>query len=262
MLSKNLEERQAEMKKRVEARKAERQLILKDRPKCISCKKRQARVATPTKAASPFCSRCSGIGLENQLRDTLPGVVTKPQYQVFSTLNGGSTIFAEKPTLEEALKVFNENSNRGLFGIRYPDGSWHKWETKKEEDEDAILEVEPEPEPETHREVLQDLTDKKVYARKQVASMLGISCNTISRWERKGKVPQPRRTIHNNQCLYTEENIQAIKEYKEREYIPPTDIMSQTGAAALPRVIKRTPKSNKRMERVVAGRVGSLGKFF
>jgi hypothetical protein len=97
----------------------------------------------------------------------------------------------------------------------------------------------------------------KYYTRAQVAELLKISCTTISRWEKKGRVPAPKRTVHNNQCLYTEDNIKALKAYRDAEYTPSSST-SSTGVASLPRAIKKAMpvKLNKRMERVVASRFG------
>lgn len=213
-----LAERQEAMRQRMARRAAEREQALRNRELCISCKHRQAKIG------SAFCSRCSGIKLQNQLRDTLPGL-SEPV----------GTVKAEIPTPTQGLPLEEDNN---------------------------ILEVEEEKvatPKESKEEIQQAIADKEIFTRKEVADMLGISRGTISKWEKKGKVPAPRRTVHNNQCLYTRENIEAIKEYKDREYIPQFNLTPKDSAAAIPKVMKSTFKQNRRAERAILGRIGKLG---
>lgn len=98
------------------------------------------------------------------------------------------------------------------------------------------------------------------YTRAQVVRMLGISVTTLSRWEKKGLTPPPYRVAHNNQCRYTDEMIATIKEYMTREYIPPPSQVHPGTPLALATSVKKTVKINRRLERAVASRLGSLGR--
>lgn len=57
----------------------------------------------------------------------------------------------------------------------------------------------------------------KRYTRKEVAKELGVAPNTIYLWEKKGKVPAPRKLVHNNQLIYTDEHIAAYREFLNAE---------------------------------------------
>jgi transcriptional regulator with XRE-family HTH domain len=99
------------------------------------------------------------------------------------------------------------------------------------------------------------------YTRAQIAEIVGVSCTTLNRWEKKGRTPQPIRTTHNNQVLYTEEMLKAIIEYKNAEYVPPpVASIPGTPEAMSPRTVNKSVKINKRMERAVARSISSIGR--
>ena len=57
---------------------------------------------------------------------------SKGTYDLFVTQGQGSGPNPDLTfdTLEEALQHVEEHKGEASFGIRYPDGSWHKWEEK------------------------------------------------------------------------------------------------------------------------------------
>lgn len=46
---------------------------------------------------------------------------------------------------------------------------------------------------------------------RQVAQILGVSLNTIYRWLKAGKIPEPYRNPENNYRIWTSEDIQQIR---------------------------------------------------
>lgn len=104
--------------------------------------------------------------------------------------------------------------------------------------------------------VLDEIKDG--YSRAQVAEMIGVSCTTLCRWEKKGKIPQPKRLVHSNACIYSEEIVAAAREYKNQSYVPPSiPAVPGTPDARLPFAAKKTLKVNRKLERVVATRIGT-----
>ena len=55
-------------------------------------------------------------------------------------------------------------------------------------------------------------TGKRVYSRKEVATMCGVSAQTIRLWEDAGKIPASTRD-ENDYRYWDEENVELIKEY-------------------------------------------------
>jgi hypothetical protein len=62
------------------------------------------------------------------------------------------------------------------------------------------------------------------YTRKQAAARLAelgfpVSPNTLWRWENSEppKYEPPKRVVHNRQCVYTDETIQNILQFMQRE---------------------------------------------
>lgn len=55
-------------------------------------------------------------------------------------------------------------------------------------------------------------TGKRVYSRKEVASLCGVSTQTIRLWEDAGKIPSSVRD-ENDYRYWTEEELDKIKEY-------------------------------------------------
>lgn len=55
-------------------------------------------------------------------------------------------------------------------------------------------------------------TGKRVYSRKEVASLCGVSTQTIRLWEDAGKIPSSVRD-ENDYRYWTEEELDLIKEF-------------------------------------------------
>jgi predicted site-specific integrase-resolvase len=54
------------------------------------------------------------------------------------------------------------------------------------------------------------------YSMKQAATKIGVHKLTLCRWEREGKIPPAKRFARKNERVYTDEDIQAICEWKDR----------------------------------------------
>jgi excisionase family DNA binding protein len=54
------------------------------------------------------------------------------------------------------------------------------------------------------------------YSMKQAATALGVHKLTLYRWEREGKIPPAKRFARKNERVYTDEDIQAIREWKDK----------------------------------------------
>ena len=55
-------------------------------------------------------------------------------------------------------------------------------------------------------------TGKRVYSRKEIASLCGVSTQTIRLWEDAGKIPSSVRD-ENDYRYWSEEDLDCIKEY-------------------------------------------------
>lgn len=55
-------------------------------------------------------------------------------------------------------------------------------------------------------------TGKRVFSRKEVATLVGVSTQTIRLWEDAGIIPAPSRD-ENDYRYWVEEDIEKIKEY-------------------------------------------------
>jgi hypothetical protein len=60
--------------------------------------------------------------------------------------------------------------------------------------------------------------------------------------------------------LYTDELIEAAREYMSQEYVPQTMGIPKTAGGRLLMAAKKTVKINKRAESAVASRLGTLGR--
>ena len=49
----------------------------------------------------------------------------------------------------------------------------------------------------------------------QVAALLGVDKMTIYRWEKYGKVPPPKRLKRTNKRLYTREDVERLRRYRD-----------------------------------------------
>lgn len=219
-----LEEKQAEMKRRHLAAKQQQNLEKaqafvpvahpESRTICISCKHRVARIG------EVFCSRCTGKGLQNDLRSTLPpSMLPVPKVTTFSTGDQNES---------------GSNNNNTKFVESRSDSSSESNLTSNQESN---------------------------YTRSQVADILGISPTTLCRWERKGKIPQPKRIAHSNQCIYSQTLFEIAKEYMSKEYIPPPVAVDPANPSTrLQMASKKSVKINKRAESAVASRIGNFGR--
>lgn len=55
----------------------------------------------------------------------------------------------------------------------------------------------------------------ETFTRAQVASQLELSEQTIYRWEKDGKVTGPRRQLRTKKCLYTSEDVDRLRTYRD-----------------------------------------------
>lgn len=53
------------------------------------------------------------------------------------------------------------------------------------------------------------------YSMGMAAKALGVSKETLYRWEKQGKIPPAKRVARNNQRVYTPEDILKIREFKD-----------------------------------------------
>lgn len=54
------------------------------------------------------------------------------------------------------------------------------------------------------------------YTLTQVAEMVSIHKQTIYRWEKAGRIPQVKRLARTKERIYTDEDVEKIKEYRDR----------------------------------------------
>jgi DNA-binding transcriptional MerR regulator len=214
-----------------------------DQPLCTSCNRRRARVG------STLCSRCSFTEMERSLRDTLPGMESeKDGHETSVTVSNVSTTSSEQ---QEEVEEFcpkcgsDDYAEKGTILTGDPDfpmpvecdHEWHKQEY-----------------PHYNTLEYQSIAPgTKTYSRRDLSDMFNVSPSTISRWERKGKIPQPVRIVHSNQYIYTEVHVDAIKSYislVDQCSRNPSSPLSQAG-----RSVSRKSFS-KMAERAVASRVG------
>lgn len=62
----------------------------------------------------------------------------------------------------------------------------------------------------------------EVLSLPQVAALLGVDKMTIYRWEKQGKVPAPKRLQRTNKRLYTMEDVDRLKRYRDAVVDPGT----------------------------------------
>lgn len=60
------------------------------------------------------------------------------------------------------------------------------------------------------------------YSMGEAAKRLGVHKLTLYRWEKQGKIPPARRFARKNERVYSDQEIQAIREWKDR-IIDPTE---------------------------------------
>lgn len=206
---------------------------------CKSCNRRQARFG------STLCSRCSFHELENKLRDTLPGMET-------DDASGGTAAVVD--TTDSLIAEVDEEQFCPTCGSDDPD------EKKMIKTGDPDFPMTVECSNHWHDEEHRPKTDfvkipegVNTYTRRQLSDMLDVSPSTISRWERKGKIPPPIRIVHSNQYIYTDKHVEEAKKYQalvEEFRSTPASPLSQAGRTM------NSSKFSRRVEKVVASRIG------
>lgn len=194
-----------------------------NKPLCSHCKRRVCR------KGSALCSRCTGTGIQTELRDALPGmevqkheVIKFPVVEVTSVEVNGQQI---------------PNENLEFDNISQQDATV-----------DYIASLDP---------------TGKYYTRRQVAQILGVSTTSICRWEQKGKTPQPMKVVRTGQLFYSEEHLEKLKEFMNTVVIvqhqprPETPENQQHDAAKF--VAKKTFKLNRGIEKAVSLQLGRGG---
>jgi excisionase family DNA binding protein len=58
----------------------------------------------------------------------------------------------------------------------------------------------------------------KSYSTAEVAKLVGVHKNTLLRWLYSREVPEPAQTIGNDFRVWTEQELEAVKAYKEQNY--------------------------------------------
>lgn len=58
------------------------------------------------------------------------------------------------------------------------------------------------------------------YGMKEAADQLGVHKLTLYRWERQGKIAAPKRFARNNARVYSDEDIEKIRDWKDRTIDP------------------------------------------
>ena len=160
---------------------------------CIACNRRVARID------DVFCSRCSGRGLAEKLRDPLPG----------------------QEISEEVKEVHPSSLHAPTFKEELMEGD-------------------------------------RPLSRRDVSRLLGVSPTTIGRWERKGYVSPAKRYPYSNQCLYTHEQVNEIKQFMMQNYVAQeARIESQENAPREKGSRPRPTSINRRLERMVARSLNS-----
>ena len=64
--------------------------------------------------------------------------------------------------------------------------------------------------------IIKSVISKKFYSAKETAEVLGISKQTLVRYEKKGFFPKPRRNMLNHWREYVSEDIQKLKKIMGR----------------------------------------------
>lgn len=100
---------------------------------------------------------------------------------------------------------------------------------------------------------LEVLANQEQFSRRDVSKIIGVSSTTIGRWEAKGLIPAAKRFAFSNQCLYTKDQVEQIKQFKKQMYA----IREANTPAEHVERIKLNPKLragsvSKKLERLVA----------
>lgn len=200
---------------------------------CSHCQRRVCR------RGSTLCSRCTGKTIQQELRSVLPGMEVKKE---------------ELPLRQTNWKAKRApNSDYIYAGVQ--EGMRAATSTPEYVDQE-------------HTGSFALTPGVKVYTRREVATLLGVSPTSICRWEQKGKTPPPVKIVRTGQLIYTEEHLTKLKEFMSQVVIVHHEpkLVSTEGQQEVAAKIttKKVFKLHKGIERVVASRLGrmsGLGKL-
>ena len=245
-------------------------------PLCSHCHRRVCR------RGSALCSRCTGKGIQQELRDALPGIQIEKNVPIpvdrvevkshwkaqrnpnsdyiYAGVQEGQRSATESPTIEinghKGIHCWMpEHGNCVVIMLGYSSDAdiaafgngWHCRERIVTPNEPQVL-IDP---------------NQKYYTRKEVSNILGVSPTSICRWEQKGKTPPPIKIVRTGQLLYSEEHLQKMKEFMNTIVIvqhqprPETPQNQQQDAAKF--VAKKTFKLNRSIEKAVSIQLGRGG---
>jgi len=60
------------------------------------------------------------------------------------------------------------------------------------------------------------------FTMSQAAKELGVAKSTLYRWEKAKKIAAPKRLARTNERIYTKEDIEKIREWKDKTVEPPS----------------------------------------
>ena len=109
-------------------------------------------------------------------------------------------------------------------------------------------------------DALQVLSGVEQFSRRDVAKLIGVSPTSISRWEAKGLIPAAKRFAFSNQCLYTREQVEQIRAFKEQQYV----VRDAGKPAERIERVKLNPRlragsASKSLEKLVARQMSGMG---
>jgi MerR-like DNA binding protein len=257
-MRKNLAQLQEEMK----AKQHTTHEPVEERPACANCVIVGRKPPRLARRGSTLCSRCTYKAVQNQLRDTLPGMRVEEE-QVEDEVGEEvveRTIVQPSVSVLECDEVDEESEDVDYASAKE---ALRKFSEEQEGLQEGVQEEEEIEEIEEVEEIVEqeEIPQGSHYTRKQVSRMVGVSPTTICRWEAKGATPLPKRFAHNNQLIYTDEIVAAIKEYANQVvdgFAAPSTVRTPQELAAKG-VGKKTFKINKRLEKVVSLRINQTG---
>jgi hypothetical protein len=239
-MGKSLQERQEEMKQRIHLKKSS-PILIDNSVKCINDCGRIAR------KGSMLCSRCTQEALTNKLRDTLPGIVIPEKSE--EVMPSDSLSRLHMPSMQGEENSVKEGDH-GASSELTSDGKVEEEQKESVETTDDTNENPP---------LFSQSSSGPTFTRRQVCQMFNIRPGTLSRWEKKGKVILPIKLVHNNQYVYTEANIESIKKFLTQQVDLTQTIQEKASTIDQAAKTKSAFRLNKRVERVVTSKLGSLG---
>lgn len=210
---------------------------------------------------SSLCSRCTMKGVENQLRDTLPGMKFEEAEQIVKNTN--SMLEQRKDDL--IVPEFASEEEKQTWWQEHHDKVEEEFRRKVSLVEEHLDVNPPGLEFGTEVQYSTPQPGTRFYTRREVSEKLGIPDKKIGRWEQKGYVPRMRQ---NNKPIYTDELIEEIRKYAEKtaevRFTPAVPMSPQQVAAKS--IGKSTFNSSKAVNKAVARNLAKSGfrpgKFF